>query len=207
MAGDEDKKKKKKKSKTAEEAPPPPPPAPEPEPEPVASMADDNDDWFASAGDDDVQAPANEQQAAAPPADDDGFNFDDMGDGGGEGDFLAEGGDAEGGELPPQPKKKPKYFVHWDRRKAKFYDYNYDYGTNYYASMVGYVDSKNAAFGYPGNPEVPRRMAFAERGINSALERRRNPDTRTQNLLNDIRSNIRSFENSQRLYAYGKQRV
>jgi len=180
MAGDEDKKKKKKKSKTAEEAPPPPPPAPEPEPEPVAK-----------------------QQAAAPPADDDGgFNFDDMGDGGGEGDFLAEGGDAEGGELPPQPKKKPKYFVHWDRRKAKFYDYNYDYGTNYYASMVGYVDSKNA-----GNPEVPRRMAFAERGINSALERRRNPDTRTQNLLNDIRSNIRSFENSQRLYAYGKQRV
>jgi len=170
---------------------------------------DNNDDWFASAGDDDGAAPANEQQAAAPAAaadDDGGFNFDDMGDAGAEGgDFLQEG--EEGAELPPQPKKKPKYFVHWDRRKAKFYDYNYDYGTNYYASMVGYVDSKNAAFGYPGNPEVPRRMAFAERGINSALARHRNPDTRTQNLLNDIRSNIRSFENSQRLYAYGKQRV
>ena len=48
------------------------------------------------------------------------------------------------GELPPQPKKKPKFFVHWDRRKAKFYDYNFDYGTNYYSSMVGYVDNKNA---------------------------------------------------------------
>jgi len=186
MAGDEDKKKKKKKSKTAEEAPPPPAPEPEPVPEPEPAPV--------------------EQQAAAPPADEEGgFNFDDVGEAVEGGDFLPEG--EEGAELPPQPKKKPKYFVHWDRRKAKFYDYNYDYGTNYYASMVGYVDSKNAAFGYPGHPEVPRRMAFAERGINSALERHRHPDTRTQNLLNDVRSNIRSFENSQRLYAYGKQRV
>lgn len=151
---------------------------------------------------------AGDEEPQPPPAqaeDDGGFNFDDIGETEGEGDFLAEG--EEGVELPPQPKKKPKYFVHWDRRKAKFYDYNYDYGTNYYASMVGYVDSKNAAFGYPGNPEVPRRMAFAERGINSALERHRNPDTRTQNLLHDIRLNIRTFENSQRLYAYGKSRV
>jgi len=205
MAGDEDKKKKKKKSKTAEEAPPPPAPepepVPEPEPAPVGMDDDNNDDWFASAGDDAGAAPADEQQAAAPPADDEGgFNFDDVGEAVEGGDFLPEG--EEGAELPPQPKKKPKYFVHWDRRKAKFYDYNYDYGTNYYASMVGYVDSKNA-----GHPEVPRRMAFAERGINSALERHRHPDTRTQNLLHDVRSNIRSFENSQRLYAYGKQRV
>jgi len=203
MAGDEDKKKKKKKSKTAEEAPPPEPePVPEPEPAPVGMDDEGQDDWFASAGDDDGAAQADEQQEAAPAAaadDDGGFNFDDIPAEEG-GDFLAEG--EEGAEMPPQPKKKPKYFVHWDRRKAKLYDYNYDYGTNYYASMVGYVDSKNA-----GNPVVPRRMAFAERGINSALERHRNPDTRTQNLLNDIRSNIRSFENSQKLYAYGKQRV
>jgi len=176
MAGDEDKKKKKKSKKTEEEAPPP---APEPEQAPAPP-------------------PAEPQQAAAP-EEDGGFNFDDIGDAGeGEGEFLQEG--EEGAELPPQPKKKPKYFVHWDRRKAKFYDYNYDYGTNYYASMVGYVDSKNA-----GNTEVPRRMAFAERGIHSALERHRNPDTRTANLLSDIRSNIRTFENSQRLYAYGKK--
>jgi len=123
----------------------------------------------------------------------------------GEGDFLADGDfpameGEEGGELPPQPKQKPKYFVHWDRRKAKFYDYNYDYGTNYYSSMVGYVDSKNA-----GHPDVPRRMAFAERGMVSSLNRHKHEDTKTANLLSDIRSNIRSFEKSQRLYAYGKK--
>jgi len=197
MAGDEDKKKKKKSKKTEEEAPPP---APEPEQAPAPPAGDDEDDWFAGGGDEAVaETPADEPQQAAAPEEDGGFNFDDIGDAGeGEGEFLQEG--EEGAELPPQPKKKPKYFVHWDRRKAKFYDYNYDYGTNYYASMVGYVDSKNA-----GNPEVPRRMAFAERGIHSALERHRNPDTRTANLLSDIRSNIRTFENSQRLYAYGKK--
>merc|ERR1711970_1448813 len=123
----------------------------------------------------------------------------------GEGDFLADGDfpameGEEGGELPPQPKQKPKYFVHWDRRKAMFYDYNYDYGTNYYSSMVGYVDSKNA-----GHPDVPRRMAFAERGMVSSLNRHKHEDTKTANLLSDIRSNIRSFEKSQRLYAYGKK--
>lgn len=106
----------------------------------------------------------------------------------------------EGAELPPQPKKKPKFFVHWNRRKPRFYDYNFDYGTNYYSSMVGYVDSKNA-----GSTSVPRRMAFAERGMVSSLQRSRNPDTRTDTLLHDIRSNIRSFEHSQKLYAYGKK--
>merc|ERR1712000_96280 len=84
----------------------------------------------------------------------------------------------EGAELPPQPKKKPKFFVHWNRRKPRFYDYNYDYGTNYYSSMVGYVDSKNA-----GHPDVPRRMAFAERGMVSSLNRHKHEDTKTANLL------------------------
>jgi len=183
MPGDEDKKKK-KKSKKAEEAPPP-----EPEPEP-APPAQEESSFF--GGDDETQAAAGDEGQMEFPPEGEGFFAE------GEGDFVAEG--EEGAELPPQPKQKPKYFVHWDRRKAKFYDYNYDYGTNYYSSMVGYCDTKNA-----GHPEVPRRMAFAERGMLSSLERHRNPDNRTQNLLNDIRSNIRNFENSQRLYAYGKK--
>jgi len=204
MPGDEDKKKK-KKSKKAEEAPPP---EPEPEPAPPAQeessfFGDDDgaDDWMSGAPEDtsggETQAAAGDEGQMEFPPEGEGFFAE------GEGDFVAEG--EEGAELPPQPKQKPKYFVHWDRRKAKFYDYNYDYGTNYYSSMVGYCDTKNAAFGYPGHPEVPRRMAFAERGMLSSLERHRNPDNRTQNLLNDIRSNIRNFENSQRLYAYGKK--
>jgi len=185
MAGDEDKKKK-KKSKKGEEAPPQ-----EPEPEPVQEAApaeapveqapaggagDDEPDWFSGA--------AEGEEGAAP----------------------AEGLEGEeGAEMPPQPKKKPKFFVHWNRRKPKFYDYNFDYGTNYYSSMVGYVDSKNAAFGTRGTASVPRRMAFAERGMVSSLERHRNPDLRTETLLHDIRSNIRSFETSQKIYAYGKK--
>jgi len=194
MAGDEDKKKK-KKSKKAEEAPPPEP-EPEPEQAPAGGMDDDADDWLNAAAEPD-EAPAEQAPAAG------GDEGDDWLSGAvEEGAPAAEGAmeGEEGAELPPQPKKKPKFFVHWNRRKPRFYDYNFDYGTNYYSSMVGYVDSKNA-----GTTSVPRRMAFAERGMVSSLERHRNPDTRTETLLHDIRSNIRSFETSQKIYAYGKK--
>ncbi|XP_018013370.1 flightin isoform X3 [Hyalella azteca] len=176
MAGDEEKKKKKKPKKGAAEEAPPPEPAPA-EPEPAPAPA-----------------PAPVEEAAPAPA---------------EGEAPPEGEEAplgQEGELPPQPKPKPKFFVHWDRRKAKFYDYNFDYGTNYYSSMVGYVDQKNTAFSSQGSATVPRRMAFAERGMYSSLERSRNPDLKTQTLLNDVRSSIRNFENSQRIYAYGSNR-
>jgi len=136
----------------------------------------------------DEEAPAESAEAPAAPA---------------EGEEVQEG---EQGDLPPQPKPKPKFFVHWDRRKPKFYDYNFDYGTNYYSSMVGYVDQKNTAFCTQGSAIVPRRMAFAERGMYSSLERSRNPDIKTQSLLNDVRSSIRNFETSQRMYAYGKRK-
>jgi len=206
MAGDEDKKKK-KKGKKAEEAPPP---EPEPEPEPPAAggmMDDEDDDWLNAAAEPDEEAPAQAPAAAADETDD-WLTGGDEAPAEGEG-FPAEGEGfpegEEGAELPPQPKKKPKFFVHWNRRKPRFYDYNFDYGTNYYSSMVGYVDSKNAAFGTRGVTSVPRRMAFAERGMVSSLERHRNPDTRTANLLHDIRSNIKNFETSQKIYAYGKK--
>jgi len=193
MAGDEDKKKKKKSKKSEEAAPPP-----EPEPAPAGGMDDDADDWLnAAAEPDEAPAPA----AAMADEEDDWLAGGD--DAGAEGEFPPEGEfpeGEEGAELPPQPKKKPVFFVHWNRRKPRFYDYNFDYGTNYYSSMVGYVDSKNA-----GVTSVPRRMAFAERGMVSSLERHRNPDTRTENLLHDIRSNIRNFEHSQKVYAYGKK--
>jgi len=114
---------------------------------------------------------------------------------------------AEGdeGELPPQPKPKPKYFVHWDRRKARFYDYNFEYGANYYKSMVNYVDKRNAAFSSGAASDVPRRMAFAERGMYSTLERSLTPDVKTEKLLSDVRNSIRNFEHSQKVYAYGKK--
>jgi len=204
MAGDEDKKKK-KKSKKGEEAPPQ-----EPEPEPVQEAApagggfadDDGDDWLSGAAAETDEAPV-EQAPAGGAGEEEADWFSGAAE---EGAAPAEGLEGEeGAEMPPQPKKKPKFFVHWNRRKPKFYDYNFDYGTNYYSSMVGYVDSKNAAFGTRGTASVPRRMAFAERGMVSSLERHRNPDLRTETLLHDIRSNIRSFETSQKIYAYGKK--
>lgn len=60
-----------------------------------------------------------------------------------EGEAPVEGeAPAEGEAPPPPPKKKPKFFVHWNRRKARFYDYNWDYGDNYYSSMVKYMDTR-----------------------------------------------------------------
>jgi len=143
------------------------------------------------AGDD---APAPAEGEAPPPAPE------------GEAAPAAEGeapveGMEEGAEPPPAPKKKPKFFVHWNRRKARFYDYNFDYGENYYSSMVQYVDSKSTG------SEVPRRMAFAERGINSSLTRKAFPDSRTEKLLSDVRVSIKNMENSQKKYMWEHKKV
>jgi len=112
-----------------------------------------------------------------------------------EGEAPAEGAPAEGEEAlepPPAPKKKPKFFVHWNRKKARFYDYNWDYGDNYYSSLVRYIDIRAG--------DYPRRMAFAERGIRSNVARKAIPDSRTSGLLEDVRKSIRNFELSQKTY-------
>lgn len=110
-----------------------------------------------------------------------------------EGEAPAEAeAEAEVEAPPPPPKKKPKFFVHWNRRKARFYDYNWDYGDNYYSSMVKYMDAKAG--------DYPRRMAFAERGIRSNVIRKTIPDSRTASLLDDVRKSIRNFEISQKAY-------
>merc|ERR1712198_476801 len=92
---------------------------------------------------------------------------------------------------PPQPKKKPVFFVHWDRKKSRFYDYNFDYGENYYSSMVRHLDTR---------AEVPSRRAFADRAIRSSINRKTLPDLRTENLLADVNNSIKNFEISQKNY-------
>ncbi|XP_068240452.1 uncharacterized protein [Palaemon carinicauda] len=175
MAGDEEKKKKKKskkgeKAEKAEEAPPaeedqaPPPPEPEPAP-PAPEDAPQE------------EAPPEAPPADAPPAE-------------APAEAPAEGEEAL--EPPPAPKKKPKFFVHWNRKKARFYDYNWDYGGNYYSSLVRYIDARAG--------DYPRRMAFAERGIRSNVQRKTLPDMRTSVLLDDVRKSIRNFEISQKTY-------
>jgi len=99
----------------------------------------------------------------------------------------------EGEAPPPPPKKKPKFFVHWNRKKSRFYDYIFDYGENYYSGMVRYIDTRT---------EVPRRMAFAERGMRSSLVRKGLTDLRTENLLNDVNKSIKNFELSQKNYIW-----
>lgn len=111
-----------------------------------------------------------------------------------------EGVPEEAMELPPAPKKKPKFFVHWNRRKPRFYDYNWDYGDNYYSNLVKYMDNRSGIMRGPPVSDFPRRMAFAERGIRSNVARRATPDTRTSNLLDDVRKSIKNFELSQRAY-------
>ena len=60
----------------------------------------------------------------------------------------AEGGEAvplDGEQLEeplPIEKKKSPYPVFWNRPKAKMYGMNFDYGENYYRSMVNYLDHK-----------------------------------------------------------------
>merc|ERR1712121_360601 len=94
---------------------------------------------------------------------------------------------------PPPPKKKPKFFVHWNRKKSRFYDYIFDYGENYYSGMIRYINTR---------AEVPRRMAFAERGMRSSLVRKGLTDIRTENLLLDVNKSIKNFELSQKNYIW-----
>jgi len=192
MSGDEDKKKKKKgkKSEKAEEAPPAEDDAP-----PASAMDDEGGfDWM--SGDADDSTPA----ADSAPSGGGGGGMDDDG-----ADWLSEevaapaegeapaDAPAEGEAPPPPPKKKPKFFVHWNRKKSRFYDYIFDYGENYYSGMVRYIDTR---------ADVPRRMAFAERGMRSSLVRKSLADTRTENLLADVNRSIKNFELSQKNYIW-----
>jgi len=164
--GDEvDKKKKKKSKKKAEEEPPAPEPeaaAPEPEPEPEPEPAPPAEE----------PAPAPVAEEAAPV----------------EADYAVDG---EEGLPPPPAKQKPKFYLHWDRKKSKFYDYNFDYGENYYSSMVRHLEIRG---------DIPIRRTFADRAIRSSVNRKALTDTRTENLLASVNNCIRNFEHSQRAY-------
>jgi len=163
--GDEVDKKKKKKSKskkTEEEAPAPEPEAAaEPEPEPEPEPAPPAEE----------AAPEAEESAAPAQA-----------------EYPVDG---EEGLPPPPAKQKPKFYLHWDRKKAKFYDYNFDYGENYYSSMVRHLETRG---------DIPIRRTFADRTIRSSVTRKTMTDVRTENLLASVNNCIRNFEHSQRAY-------
>ncbi|KAB7502393.1 Flightin [Armadillidium nasatum] len=189
-----DKKKKVKKvkkvEKPADEAAAPAPeaePTPDPASEPEPAAPAKGDDWLSESTAEKTEEAAPEAQAEQAPHEEGAAE-------GIEGDVVA--------EAPPAPKKKPKFFIHWNRRKPKFYDYNFDYGTNYYSSVIGYLDNKNLG----ASEIIPRRKAFAERGIDSSVVRKSQPDLVTQNLMHNVRSSIRGYENFARDYAFDVDR-
>jgi len=173
MGADDDKKKKKEKKSKKKEAEAAPEPESEPEPVPEPE-------------------PVVEDEPAPAPADDEGASWLDAPADEGEGgfDYPPEGEDLA---PPPPAKKKPLYYIHWDRKKSRFYDYNFDYGENYYSSMVRHLDTRG---------DIPHRRTFEDRAIRSSITRKTLPDTRTENLLAEVSKSIRSYESSRKQYMW-----
>ncbi|CAG0920353.1 unnamed protein product [Notodromas monacha] len=71
-------------------------------------------------------------------------------------------------QLDSGSRRRSKYNVHWKRPKSHLYEYNFDYGSNYYKSMINYIDERNK---YGSNPEVPKPQSWEERALKSYLER------------------------------------
>merc|ERR1711970_1223717 len=141
-------------------------------------------DQYSMAGDEAEEVPAAPAEGVAPAE----------GEAPAPAEEAAEAGEAVEAEAPPPPpKKKPKFFVHWNRKKSRIYDYIFDYGENYYSGMIRYIDTR---------AEVPRRMAFAERGMRSSLVRKGLTAIRTETLLLDVNKSIKNFELSQKNYIW-----
>jgi len=86
------------------------------------------------------------------------------------------------------PKRRPKSFLHWQRPKSQLYEYNYDYGSNYYRPMLDYLDQRAQG----GHPEQPKPMTWEERALKSYIDRNRiasaHKISRDAMLLQSIRS-------------------
>lgn len=95
---------------------------------------------------------------------------------------------------PVSDKKKKRVSLHWNRPKCHLYEYNYDYGSNYYKGMIDYLDKRSS--GYRLSP--PKAQSWAERALKTYTEKREargkgngnDPDVQ---LLYNIRSNVRKY--------------
>jgi len=100
----------------------------------------------------------------------------------------AETPSAGGTFVGEEPKKRPKVFVHWSRPKSYLYEYNYDYGSNYYRSMIDYLDQRAKG----GRPEAPKPESWEERALKSYLERSRRTASLKHNRDTELLQSIRS---------------
>ena len=91
------------------------------------------------------------------------------------------------------PRKRARTFVHWQRPKSQLYEYNYDYGSNYYRPMLDYLDQRAQG----GHPEAPKPMTWEERALKSYMDRNRissaHKISRDAMLLQSIRSSSRRY--------------
>jgi len=86
------------------------------------------------------------------------------------------------------PKKRTASFVHWQRPKSQLYEYNYDYGANYYRPMIDYLDERAQG----KRPDAPKPLFWEERALKSYIDRSQRSSsmkmTRDAALLQSIRS-------------------
>lgn len=118
---------------------------------------------------------------------------------------------AEAGSVPPaeiQPnipveveKRKKRVSLHWKRPKSHLYEYNYDYGSNYYKGMIDYLDERSSGC----KPSPPKALNWAERALKTYSEKReaaaRNKDKdQDAQLLHSIRNTVNSYTVHARTY-------
>jgi len=90
--------------------------------------------------------------------------------------------------------------LHWNRPKSHVYEYNFDYGGNYYKAMVDYLDNRTSGL----NPELPKAQNWAERAMRTYSEKRA-ASTNTANkdveLLHKVRGSINTYTYHAKQYA------
>ncbi|KAK2708658.1 hypothetical protein QYM36_014306 [Artemia franciscana] len=96
--------------------------------------------------------------------------------------------------LVEQPKRRPKYYTHWQRPKSQIYEYNNDFRQNYYSHVVDYIDKRRDGY----KPEIPRPQSWAERALRTFSEKKNTQSKKDVELIHNIRSNINN-------YAYHRQ--
>jgi hypothetical protein len=108
---------------------------------------------------------------------------------------------SEGTFAGEAPKKRTSSFVHWQRPKSQLYEYNYDYGSNYYRPMIDYLDERAQG----RHPEAPKPMFWEERALKSYIDRNHRTSsmkiTRDAQLLQSIRSASSRYITHTKTYA------
>ena len=119
---------------------------------------------------------------------------------------VAEAEQAPAAEIQPNipvevEKRKKRVSIYWKRPKSHLYEYNYDYGSNYYKGMIDYLDERSSGC----KPAPPKALNWAERALKTYSEKReaaaRNKDKdQDAQLLHSIRNTVNSYTVHARTY-------